>query len=83
MSNGFTIPELQQTITTLKAAFQRAAESGGVTSYTLKSGQGETTVHQGSLAEITSQIKIYSNLLNELVAIETGSSFTVITSMGL
>ena len=82
MTSAFTITELQEIISTLKEALLRAAASGGVTSYTLKSGQGESTVQQASIAVISNQIQFYTGLLNEITAIETGSSFTVMRNAG-
>lgn len=73
----FTVAELQEIILSLKAALQRAIASGGVTSYTLKSGQGDTEVQQASIASITSQIQIYQGMLNELQSIQSGSCFNV------
>lgn len=80
MTAAFTTTELQEIITTLKAALLRAAASGGVTSYTLKSGQGESTVQQASISMITSQIQIYTAMLNEISAAQSGGCFTIIRS---
>lgn len=81
--SAFTQDELRGIISALKEAHLRAAASGGVTSYTLNTGQGSTTVHQASLTEITNQIKIYSEMLAELVAVETGSNLMYVTDLGL
>lgn len=75
---GFTIAELQTIITELKAALIRAAASGGVTSYTINSGQGSSTVHQASITTITEQLRLYVSMLNELVEIESGANITYI-----
>lgn len=83
MTTIFTKEELIEFISTLKEAYKKVAASGGVTSYTLNSGQGSTTVHSASLAEITTQIRIYSEMLNELLEVESGSNVTYIRDMGL
>ena len=83
MSNAFTVAELQSIIAELKTALLRAAANGGVTSYTLNSGQGSTTVHQASISEITNQINVYNSLLNETIEIETGSNFVYARDLGI
>mgnify|MGYP005802801507 FL=1 len=54
---SYSIKELKENISILKEAYKRAAESGGVTSYSLNSGQGSTSVTQGSLASIRAEIE--------------------------
>ena len=83
MSNGFTIPELQEIIGELKSALIRVAATGGVTSYTIKSGQGSTTVHAASLADIQDSLTYFTGLLNELVEIESGSNMVYIRDVGI
>lgn len=83
MSNGFSVAELQSIIAELKSALMRAAANGGVTSYTLNSGQGSTTVHQAGINEITEQIKFYNGLLNETLEIETGSNLVYVRDLGI
>ncbi len=77
------VNEVEEILTTLKEAYKRAAKSGGVTTYTLNSGQGNTTVKQASLAELRAEIKEYESLYNELSEIEDDSNFTCIRSFGL
>ena len=83
MSSAFTTDELRGILSTLKTALTNAIVSGGVTSYSLKSGQGETRVEQASIATITAQINIYQGMLNEALEIESGSNFTYLRSLGL
>lgn len=79
----FTIAELQAIIAELKAALVRAAANGGVTSYTINSGQGTTTVQQASITTITEAIKSFGALLNEQIAIESGANFTYVRDWGI
>lgn len=83
MTEAYTLAEVQEIVNSLKEAYKKAIASGGVTSYTLKSGQGESTVQQASLAEINSQLKQFSSLLNEMKAVQSGSCFTVMRGIGL
>lgn len=83
MSNGFTIPELQEIIGELKSALIRVAATGGVTSYTINSGQGSTTVHAASLTDIQNSLTYFTGLLNELVEIESGSNMVYIRDVGI
>lgn len=77
----FTIAELKEIIKSLKEALLRATANGGVTSYTINSGQGTTTVHQASINDITAQIKFYGELLQETVEVETGSNIAIMRDM--
>lgn len=79
---AYTLEEVQETLTTLRAAYKRGAESGGVTQYTLNSGQGSTTVKSASLAEIRTEIERFESLESELLAIKDGSNFTFIMGGG-
>lgn len=79
----FTIKELKEIVTTLKEAYKKAIASGGVTSYTLKSGQGESTVTQASLSTISSELTKYTTLLNERTEIESGSHCTFLRTWGV
>ena len=63
----YSIKELKENISILKEAYKRAAESGGVTSYSLNSGQGSTSVTQGSLASIRAELDYWTGLLNEAI----------------
>lgn len=83
MCNAFSITELQTIIAELKSALLRAAANGGVTSYTINSGQGSTTVHQASIEQITNQINFYNGLLQETIEIETGSNIVCIRDLGI
>lgn len=79
----FTIEELKEIIKTLKEAYIIAAKSGGVTSYSIKSGQGENSVTQGSLASIRAEINNFTYLLNERLELENGSNATYVRSAGI
>ena len=75
--------EILENLQILKSAYKRAAESGGVTTYALNSGQGSTNVKQASLKELRDEIQHYESLYNEAKAIETGSCFTMVRGLGL
>ena len=79
---SYTIQELEGILATLKEAYQRAAESGGVVSYSINSGQGSTNVTQASLGSLRGEIEYYSNLLNEMKEIQAGSHCTAIRGLG-
>lgn len=83
MSRAFTSIEIKSIITQLKTALIQAAASGGVTSYTLNTGQGSTTVHSASLEEITNSINYFQGLLNEIIEVETGSNITYVRDLGI
>jgi hypothetical protein len=80
---GFEVSELKEIIATLKAAYTRAIASGGVTSYTISSGQGSTTVQQASLNSIKEQLAYWQQLLNEELEYGTGSHCTFIRDAGV
>lgn len=75
--------EIKQILDSLKEAYNRAAKSGGVTSYSLNSGQGSSSVHQASLSELRNEIQHYEALYNETLAAENGDNFTIIRGFGL
>lgn len=77
----FTVAELRLIIQTLKEALLRASANGGVTSYTINSGQGTTTVHQASLADISAQLRYYGGMLTEAEEVETGSNIMIMRDM--
>lgn len=83
MSNAFTSSELKNIISELKSALMRAAANGGVTKYTLNTGQGSTTVEQASLEQIQNALNYYTGLLNETLEIETGSNIVYIRDLGI
>lgn len=80
---GYTVSELKGIIKTLNEAYMRAASSGGVTSYTLSSGQGSTTVQQASLKSIQEQISYFRQLLNEELEYGSGSHCSYMRDMGV
>ena len=79
----YTIDELREIIKTLKAAYLTALKSGGVTSYTIKSGQGENTVSQASISTIKSDLTYYTYLLNERLEYEANGGASFIRSAGI
>ena len=80
---GYTVSELKEIISTLKQAHLRAISSGGVTSYTINSGQGSTTVQQASITTIQSQLAYWQQLLNEELEYGSGSHCTYIRDAGV
>lgn len=80
---GYTISELKEITTTLKEAYLRAVKSGGVTSYTLSSGQGSTTVQQASLSSIKNELAYFTQLLNEEIEYGSGSHCTFVRDFGV
>lgn len=78
----YTLVEIEENLKILKAAYKRVAESGGVTQYSLNSGQGSTNVKQASLGEIRSEIEKFEDLYNELSAVQTGENITYIRGGG-
>ncbi|HIS88921.1 TPA: hypothetical protein IAA87_05830 [Candidatus Avigastranaerophilus faecigallinarum] len=78
----YTKKELEEILAVLKSAYIRAADSGGVTSYSINSGQGTTTVNQASMASIRAEIEHYEDLLNEITETESGSHCISIQGIG-
>ena len=78
----YTIEELKENIAILKTAYKEAAQAGGVTSYTLNSGQGSTTVQKASLAAIRNELEHSTNILNDRLMVESGSNITPLRDMG-
>lgn len=79
---GYSIAELKEIIKTLNEAYMRAVKSGGVTSYTLTSGQGSSTVQQASLSSIRNELAYFRQLLNEEIEYGSGSHCSYIRDMG-
>ena len=79
----YTIDELKEIIATLKTAYLTAMKSGGVTSYTIKSGQGENSVSQASITTIKNELAYYTYLLNERVEHEINGGASFIRSAGI
>lgn len=78
----FTIKEIKENIAALKEAYKRSLASGGVTSYTINSGQGSTTVQQASLSSIRSELAYFRNMLNERLEYESGSHCVYLRDSG-
>lgn len=79
----YTIDELREIVATLKSAYKNAISSGGVTSYTLNSGQGSTTVQRASLNSIRSELQYYTSLLNERLMLQDGSHCVALRDLGV
>lgn len=79
---GFTVKQIKENITALNEAYLRAVKSGGVTSYTINSGQGSSTVQQASLSTIRSELNYWNQLLQEELEYGSGSHCTFIRDMG-
>jgi len=83
MAEDYTISELKEIISTLKTAYKTALASGGVTSYTIKSGQGDNSVTQASTSTILEQLQYFTYLLNERQNLEDGTHCTFIRTAGI
>lgn len=81
-ATGFTVQEIKENIATLNEVYLRLAKSGGVTSYTLNSGQGSTTVQQASLTTIRTELSYWRQMLQEELEYGSGSHCTYIRDMG-
>ena len=79
---GFKVKQIKENITELNEAYLRAVKSGGVTSYTINSGQGSSTVQQASLSTIRSELNYWNQLLQEELEYGSGSHCTFIRDMG-
>lgn len=79
---AYTLKEVTETLTILQAAYKRAAESGGVSQYSLNSGQGSTNIKQATLSELRAEIEKFQNLQSELSGVENGDNFTYIRGGG-
>lgn len=75
--------EIKERISILKEAYKRAAESGGVVSYSINSGQGSTSVTQATLNSLRQELQYWENLLNEVEMYDTGSHVTAIRGLDL
>lgn len=79
---GFTVNQIKENISALNEAYLRAVKSGGVTSYTLNSGQGSSTVQQASLSSIRTELNYWKQLLQEEIEYGSGSHCTFIRDAG-
>ncbi len=75
--SSYTLEQIQQNLDALNSAYRNALTGGGVSSYTINSGQGSTTVKAASLSELLEQIKYWTYLKNETLAMKTGSHVTI------
>ena len=78
---AYSKEEIKEMLAILKDAYKRAAESGGVVSYSINSGQGSSSVTSGSLSSIRQEIQYWQNLLTEVEQFETGSHVTAIRGL--
>lgn len=80
---AYSEKEIKERISILKEAYKRAAESGGVVSYSINSGQGSTSVTQATLNSLRQELQYWENLLNEVEMYDTGSHVTAIRGLDL
>lgn len=80
---AYSREEIKERISILKEAYKRAAESGGVVSYSINSGQGSTSVTQATLNSLRQELQHWENLLNEVEMYDTGSHVTAIRGLDL
>lgn len=80
---AYSKEEIKERISILKEAYKRAAESGGVVSYSINSGQGSTSVTQATLSSLRQELQYWENLLNEVEMYDTGSHVTAIRGIDL
>jgi len=78
----YTKKELKENIEILKEAYKRAAESGGVTSYSINSGQSSTNVSQASLSSIRAELEYFTSLLDETEQFESGQNCISLQGIG-
>lgn len=69
---------LEENIANINTAITQATLAGGVSSYTLNSGQGSTTVKRATLAELWEMKKRFEYEYNEKKEYYTGSNISII-----
>lgn len=74
---SISLEQIRQNINALNTAYQQSLQSGGISSYTINSGQGSTSVRCQSSAEILEQIKYWTYMENETKAHQSGSHVTI------
>lgn len=79
--SSYTLEQIQQNLDALNSAYYNALSSGGLSSYTINSGQGSTTVKAASPSELLEQIKYWTYLKNETLAMKTGSHVTIVRDL--
>lgn len=79
---GYTVSQLKTNLANAQEAYTRLMQSGGVTSYTISSGQGSSTVQQASLKTIREEISHWQQLLNEEIEYGSGSHCSYIRDTG-
>ena len=80
---GYTVKQLKENLANCQEAYTRLLKSGGVTSYTISSGQGSSTVQQASLKTIREEIAHWQQLLNEELEYGSGSHCTFVRDAGV
>lgn len=80
---GYTIQQLKENLANCQEAYTRLLKSGGVTSYTISSGQGSSTVQQASLKTIREELANWQRLLNEELEYGSGSHCSFIRDVGV
>lgn len=69
---------LEQNIANINTAITQASLAGGVSSYTLNSGQGSTTVKRATLAELLEMKRNLEYEYNEKKEYYTGSNISIV-----
>ena len=69
---------LEQNIANINTAITQASLAGGVSSYTLNSGQGSTTVKRATLAELLEMKRHLEYEYNEKKEYYTGSNISIV-----
>ncbi len=80
---GYTVSQLRENLANCQEAYTRLLKSGGVTSYTISSGQGSSSVQQASLKTIRDELAHWQRLLNEELEYGTGAHCNYIRGEGV
>lgn len=72
------LKRLEQNIKNLDAAIEQAALNGGVSNYSLNSGQGSTTVKRATLKELIDMRNSLEYLYNEKKEHYSGENISII-----
>ena len=72
------LTQLKQILDNLQEAINRAIANGGITQYSINSGQSQTLVKQATLGELQNLHKYYSTQYNETLGIESGSNMNIV-----
>lgn len=72
---------LEENIANINTAIRQATLSGGVSSYTLNSGQGSTTVKRATLVELWDMKRNLEYEYNEKKEYYTGSNISIVRNI--